>query len=71
MKSNQETIVVRMTKSSQSLLLAMNKKSADGGIKFLWTKLCKQGKEIKQLRKKIQEYEERDKVHSLTGFIGK
>jgi hypothetical protein len=55
----EKTVVVRMTESSQRLLLAMNKKSIDGGVKFLWTKLCKQGKEIKQLRQKVQEYESR------------
>jgi hypothetical protein len=49
MKEN--TIVARITESSQKLMLAMNKGSIDGGIKFMWAKLCVQGKTINTWQK--------------------
>jgi len=54
-KINQdETKLIRVRLRTARLLDGFNRKSYDLAIWFLWDKLCKQGKDMKEIRKRIE-----------------
>jgi hypothetical protein len=52
--NEKDTKLIRVRLRTARLLDGFNRKSYDLAIWFLWDKLCKQGKDIKEIRKRIE-----------------